>query len=51
VGESAAITGPNNRDEGRIEIRAMSGETIDIAQYSATTGKTLFFDVEIVDIK
>ncbi len=51
IGETTDITWANGRNEGKIEIRGMSGDTISIAQYTATTGKTLFFDVEVVDIK
>jgi hypothetical protein len=43
----ASITTP----QGKITIRSISGETIDIAQEHPLMGKTLYFDVEIIDIQ
>ncbi len=43
----ASITTP----QGKITIRSFSGDTIDIAQEHPLMGKTLYFDVEIVDIQ
>ena len=45
VGES--IETPN----GKTEIREITDDSLVIAQYHPMVGKTLFFDVEIVDIK
>ncbi|MFZ2256007.1 MAG: hypothetical protein WAW59_01655 [Patescibacteria group bacterium] len=45
VGES--IESPS----GKVEIREINGEEVVIAQYHPMVGKTLFFDIEILDIK
>lgn len=43
----ATIDTPN----GKIEIKEIQDENIIVSQYHPMAGKTLFFDIEIIDIK